>query len=99
MTLRKRIKFWLYGSCPGFRGSFPYFGSRVFFPANSLSFLAVCQQGIFEYDPLRALLSQVRPHTWMFDIGANIGLMAVPVLQREPRVHVLSFEPSPNTLP
>jgi FkbM family methyltransferase len=99
MTLRKRIKFWLYGSCPGFRGSFPYFGSRVFFPTNSLSFMAACQQGIFEHDILRTLFSQVRPDTWMFDIGANIGLMAVPVLQREPRVRVLSFEPSPNSLP
>lgn len=99
MTLRKRIKSWLYGSCPGFRGSFLYFGSRIYFPTNSLSFRAACQQGIFEHDSLRSLFSQVRPDTWMFDIGANIGLMAVPVLQREPRVRVLSFEPSPNTLP
>jgi len=44
-------------------------------------------------------LSQARDDTYMLDIGANIGLMAIPVLQLKPRVRVLSFEPSPNTLP
>lgn len=99
MTFRKRIKHWLYGSCPGFRGSFRYFNARVFFPPNSLSFRAACEQGVFEHDNLRLLTSLARPNSWMFDIGTNIGLMAVPVLAHEPLVHVLSLEPSPNTLP
>lgn len=36
MTLRQHIKTWLYGSCPGFAGRFPYFGVTVHFPRNSV---------------------------------------------------------------
>ena len=99
MTLRKSIKNWLYGSCPGFAGSFRYFGTRVYFPKGSLSFTEACKQGVFESDNLRILQSLVRPNTTYFDIGANIGLMAVPVLQHNPSCRVVSFEPSPNVLP
>lgn len=35
----------------------------------------------------------------MFDIGANLGLMAIPVLSAVADSRVISFEPSPNTLP
>ena len=99
MNFRKSLKHWLYGSCPGLAGAFPYFGTRVYFPKGSLSFTAVCEQGIFESDNLRILQSLVRPDTVYFDIGANIGLMAVPVLQNNPKCRVVSFEPSPNVLP
>ncbi len=99
MTFRKKIKHWLYGSCPGFAGSFPYFGTRIYFPKGSLSFLAACDQGIFEADNVRLLQGLVRPATWFFDVGTNIGLMSVPVLRTVTDVRVVSFEPSPNTLP
>jgi FkbM family methyltransferase len=96
--IRKRLKRWLYGSCPGFAGSFPYFGSRIYFPKGSLAFHAACEQGIFEADNVHLLQEVVRPGTWFFDVGANIGLMSVPVLHHVPDVSVLSFEPSPNTI-
>jgi FkbM family methyltransferase len=32
-------------------------------------------------------------------VGANIGLMAVPILAKLPTVNILSCEPSPNILP
>src|SRR5262245_6390768 len=99
MTIKRVIKRWLYGSCPGFRGSFPYFGTRLFFQKNSWSFRAACEQGIFEAHNLRVLISQAREGTCVFDIGANIGLMAAPVLSMMPGVRVISFEPSPNTVP
>lgn len=35
----------------------------------------------------------------MFDVGANLGLMALPVLHCVPESTVVSFEPSPNTAP
>ncbi len=35
----------------------------------------------------------------MLDVGANIGLMAIPVLRVCPTCRVVSFEPSPNSLP
>jgi FkbM family methyltransferase len=35
----------------------------------------------------------------MFDVGGNLGLMAIPVLNSVPECTVVSFEPSPNSLP
>jgi len=97
--IRKTIKRLLYGSCPGFAGSFPYFGVEVHFPPRSWSFYAACEEGIFEHANVRVLQSLVRPGTTMFDVGANIGLMSVPVLRHSADCRVISFEASPNVLP
>ena len=97
--IRKRLKYWLYGNCPGFAGSFPYFGTQVHFPRHSISFRAACEQGIFEADNVRLLQGLVKPNTTYFDVGANIGLMSVPILQGCSNCMVVSFEPSPNTVP
>ena len=99
MNLRRVIKRWLYGSCPGLAGAFPYFGTRVYFPKGSLSFLATCEQGIFEAENVRLLQGLCRPGTCLFDVGAHLGLMAIPVLHHVRNCHVVSFEPSPNALP
>lgn len=97
MTLRKLVKRWLYGSCPGLAGCFPYFGTRIYFPKGSHSFHAACDAGIFEEDNTRLLRGLVTVNSTMFDVGANIGLMAVPVLEGDTTVNVISFEPSPNS--
>jgi len=97
--LRKRLKKFLYGSCPGYRGRFPYFGAMVHFPLNSFAFALACEEGIYEAQNVRLLRSLVGPGTWMFDVGANIGLMSLPVLNGEREARALSFEPSPNTAP
>jgi len=97
--IRKKIKRLLYGSCPGFAGAFPYFGVKVHFPPRSWSFYAACEQGIFEQDNVRVLQSLIQPGTTMFDVGANIGLMAVPILRHCSNCRVVSFEPSANVLP
>jgi FkbM family methyltransferase len=97
--IRKRLRYWLYGKCPGFAGSFPYYGTRIYFPKGSLGFRATCEQGIFEADNVGLLRKLVRPNTTYFDVGANIGLMAVPILDGCPNCMVVSFEPSPNALP
>ncbi len=99
MTIRQHIKYWLYNSCPGFKGAFPYFRTNLYFPPGSLSFKAVCQQGIYEAENVRILQALAHPRSTVFDVGANIGLMAVPLLQCLPEIQVVSFEPSPNTLP
>ncbi len=97
--LRSLAKKLIYGHLPGTAGAFPYFGTRVYFSSGSLSFQAANEQGIFEADNVRILQALARPDSVSFDVGANIGLMAVPVLSREPKCRVVSFEPSPNTLP
>lgn len=99
MTLRKLVKYWLYGSCPGFAGTFPYFGAKVHFPKGSLSFKAACEQGVFELDNVTVLRALIEPRSCMFDVGANIGLMAIPVLNSDPTCSVVSFDPSVNILP
>lgn len=89
----------VYGRLPGVRGAFPYFGEKVFFPPNSYLFERVCDEGVFEGPLLSALIALVRPETVYFDIGANIGLMSVPVLASVKDCRVVSFEPSQNSLP
>jgi FkbM family methyltransferase len=99
MNLRRSFKRWLYGQAPGFRGSFPYFGTQVKFPPRSLIFELACAQGIYEADNLRLLQAALRPQTTVFDIGANIGLMSIPLLAQDATVRVVSFEPSPAVAP
>lgn len=99
MNIRKVIKRWLFTKCPGFSGSFRYFGIRVFFPKKSASFERVCDEGIFEPENLRILSTFARPNTVVFDVGAHLGLMAIPILHSVESVSVISFEPSPNTWP
>ncbi len=97
--MRKKIKKLLYGKCPGFAGSFPYFGTKVYFPPDSLIFAMACEEGIYEHQNSILLRTLVKPGSTYFDIGANIGLMSIPILRNTPDVTVVSVEPSPNTLP
>ncbi|MFL6537609.1 MAG: FkbM family methyltransferase [Chthoniobacterales bacterium] len=99
MTLPRLLKFLFYGTCPGFAGRFPYFGTRVFFPRGATAFHAACAQGIFEYDNVRILQQLYREGSYMFDVGANLGLMAIPILHMSQTSRVVSFEPSPNSVP
>lgn len=99
MTIRQSIKLLLYGKTPWISGAFPYFGTKVYFPKNSIIFTIACTEGIFERDNVIFLQKVVKPNTLMFDVGANIGLMAVPILQSCPTCKVVSVEPSPNVLP
>jgi FkbM family methyltransferase len=96
--LRKRIKKWLYGSCPGLAGAFRYYNTKVYFPKNSIIFHLACDQGIYESENIRLISALLAPDTVYFDVGANIGLMALPLLHTCPGCTVVSFEPSPNTL-
>lgn len=99
MSPRKLAKYWLYNSVPGFSGRFPYFGTLVYFPKNALIFRAVCDQGIFEGEIVQRMVKLAKPGTTVFDVGANLGLMSVPVLKERPTCRVVSFEPSPSSLP
>ena len=99
MTPRKLAKYWLYNSVPGFRGRLPYFGTRICFPKDALLLYAVCDQGIFEADVVQRMVALARPESSVIDVGANLGLMSVPVLQACASCRVVSFEPSPSSLP
>jgi len=99
MTFKRRIKFFLYNYVPGLAGRFPYYGSTVHFPVGAPVFREICRHGAFEPDVIDRLVRLARPGTTIFDVGANIGLMAIPVLRACGTCRVVSFEPSPNSLP
>jgi FkbM family methyltransferase len=95
-ALAKRLVF---GTAPFFRGRFRYFDQVVHFPLGSHVFERACEEGIYERDVTNLILNLAEPETTYFDVGANIGLLSVPVLALCPTVKVLSIEPSPATLP
>lgn len=99
MTFKRRLKFVLYNFVPGLAGRFPYYGTKVHFPAGAPVFREICERGAFEPDIIDRLCKLARPGTTVFDVGANIGLMAIPVLRACESCRVVSFEPSPNSLP
>lgn len=97
-TLRTQLKILLYGRL-GLGGSFPYFGTRIFFPPNDYIFKEACRQGIYEQETLRALQACAKPGTTILDVGGNIGLLSASLVSTCPSCLVYSFEPSPVILP
>jgi hypothetical protein len=73
VTPRTLAKYWFYNSMPGFRGRFPYFGTRILFPKDALLLYAVCDQGIFEADIVRRMVTLARPQSTVIDVGATWG--------------------------
>ena len=99
MNFRSWFKNIYYGNLPEGRRAFPYFGTRVYFPKNSLVFRVACESRIYEWENVRILEALAERNSTVIDVGANIGLMAVPLLASIKELNVLSFEPSPNSLP
>lgn len=99
MTIKRRLKYWVYNIVPGLAGRLPYYGSTVHFPPGALIVRELCERGAFEPEIIDRLIKVARPGTTVFDVGANIGLMAIPVLRACDSCRVVSFEPSPNSLP
>ena len=98
MRLRGKLKQIAYGRRPFYRGTFPYFDHDVHFPFRSHLFDRACAEGIYEQEILELISCFIGQAGTYIDIGANIGLMSIPVLMRRPDVHVISVEASPETL-
>jgi FkbM family methyltransferase len=99
MNLRKTIKWLAHSYCPGLRGWFSYFGTKVYFPPKAWIFRLACEQGIYEAELLHMICGLSGDDSWYFDVGANVGLMSVAPLHQRPGLKVMSFEPSPNAAP
>jgi FkbM family methyltransferase len=99
VTLRKRIKRFLFRHVPGFVGAYPYFGVTVRYPSGAWIIDAACEQGIYEHQNVILISRLMRPGSWYYDVGANLGFLAIPVLHQNPDIRVVSFEPSPSYLP
>jgi FkbM family methyltransferase len=99
MRARGLVKMLLFGKTPFLRGRFRYYGEVVYFPPSSHIFERACEEGVYERDVTNLILALAEAGTTYFDVGANIGLLSVPVLSVCPTVKVVSIEPSPDTLP
>lgn len=97
MHPRRILKRLVYGTYPLYRGWFPYFGQAVYFPSGSHLFYRACDEGVYERHIVNLLTYLAKPHTTFMDVGANIGLLSIPVLAHNPDVRVISIEASPHT--
>jgi len=98
-TIKKEIKLKIFQPYWNLKGRFIYYGQKIFFPKNSVIFQRAVIEGIYESANLRIINSLIKPNTEVFDIGANIGIMAIPFLAGHSDIKVISVEASPNTLP
>ncbi|MCJ0742448.1 FkbM family methyltransferase [Pedobacter montanisoli] len=56
-------------------------------------------EGYYEEKNIALMRSLIKANTTVFDIGANIGLMSIPILASINSVKVISVEASPNSFP
>lgn len=98
MSTRACAKRIAWGLWPRGNLSFPYFGSRVHFPRDSLIFRLACESGIYEPQIVNLVNRLLAPNSVYLDVGANIGLMSVAALASRPDCRVISVEASPATL-
>jgi FkbM family methyltransferase len=80
-------------------GAFPYFSQRVHTPRKSVIFQRILASGVFEPEIVDALVTLAKPNSTVVDVGANIGVMSIAMLNRRHDVSVVSVECSPSTLP
>lgn len=82
------------------RGWFRYAGARVYFPpAGTWASTVILSGRAYEPEVAALCLAAAKDETTVFDVGANIGISALPLLMARPNLRVVSLEPSPNTAP
>mgnify|MGYP000610355246 CR=1 FL=1 len=91
-----RLKKWARKRLDTSRGWFWYAGRRIYFPPGSIIYEIVHTNGSFESHVRDRMISLARDGSYVFDIGANIGLMAIPLLVRKPSIRIVSMEAGPN---
>lgn len=99
MRIRGLVKYIIFVKIlRGFYG-IPYIGERVYFPRNAEIVKRACSEGVFERVNVQLLSNLARKDSVFFDVGANIGLISIAILKNRQDLNVVSFEPSPNSLP
>ncbi len=69
----------------------------VYFPRNSIIYQKALHKKTYEKENIETILNLLSDNSFYFDVGANIGLMAIPILKSIASCTVISFEPSPNS--
>lgn len=97
--LKKYVKNIFFRKLWNWRGHFPYYNQQVYFPKNSIIFHRAITDGIYERENVHLINKLINENTTVLDVGANIGLMALPILSSYQNINVISIEPSPNSYP
>jgi FkbM family methyltransferase len=97
--IKRLVKQYLIKPIFGKLGFFYYCGQKVFFPKNSIIFNRAMNEGFYEEDHVILMRKLVKPNTTIFDVGANIGLLSIPILAKLDSIQVIAVEASPNSLP
>ncbi|MEH2048720.1 FkbM family methyltransferase [Nostoc sp.] len=77
--------------------SFIYYNTKVYFPKNSVIYEKALNEKVYEQDNIETIINLISDNSFYLDIGANIGLMAIPILKSIDSCTIISFEPSPNS--
>jgi FkbM family methyltransferase len=99
MTVKRDFKVYAKKQLGLLLGKFNYFNTDVYFPKNSLIFRIACDEGIYDKDVFYFIFAFLKEDGLFIDIGTNIGLLSVPVLNNFKHTQVISFEPSATVLP
>lgn len=78
--------------------SFVYYDTKVYFPKNSIVYKKTANHTIYERENIEIIINLISDNSVYLDVGANIGLMAIPILKSNYSCTVVSFEPSPNSV-
>ncbi|MBK9590963.1 MAG: FkbM family methyltransferase [Crocinitomicaceae bacterium] len=78
--------------------SIPYCGYKLFYSEGTSIVERFKRDGKYEQATLSAILNAIKDTqaTNFIDIGANVGLIALAVLENNPSIKVFSFEPGPH---
>lgn len=96
-SLRTWVKHKFWHPLVNRRGVIKYFEEKLYFPKHSLSFEYTFKNGIYEQDNLHFIIDLTREGSYYIDIGANVGLMSIPILKRFEKVQVISVEANEST--
>lgn len=74
-----------------------YFGTKVYFPHGSHIAQRAAHEGTFESHVVHLAASLIKPNSVYLDVGANIGLLSVPILALREDIRAISVEAGPPT--
>jgi FkbM family methyltransferase len=98
MSMVYRLKFAIYKRIFPYTNIFYWRRTRVYIPRKCHLVWRFLQTGEYESANINMLQSLSETNSVIFDVGANIGLISIPLLNCK-ECTVVSFEPSPDTAP
>lgn len=95
LQTRSKLRRWKYFDSP-WKGKINYWGDTVHFPDHCHLIDRVLHNPVFEEDLVNGIQRVIDDGCYI-DIGANIGLLSIPILHSKKKTNVYSIEPSPSS--